>query len=1534
VGGRYELGGKELKRFQYDPANRLTTIYRVLTSGSTEYLSELDRYFYDSGANRIVKTQNGTGLRTYYLRDASGQLLSEFRRAAGETSIPEWAKDELYLGGRSFGLRENKRPGPPVGLHVSGIDPVQVEWTTNPESDVTGYNVYRRRVNLGESWGPVALGLTATAFVDEGAFPSGTNLNYQVTAVDSAGTESLTSPIAKLIVGDVTPPSKPTLGTPVAGSGQVTLSWSASSDSSGISGYEISRRASLEDPSVPITPVLVTTLNYLDVNLTNGTTYYYIVRAKDGAGNWGPYSCPSFPPGALCDKSAMPKDFVPPGPPKDFNATPLCPASGGQQFKLTWAPNPDSDNVTGYEIFRGTSPFLSSGNSVGTTTGTYYVDPSPTPGTRYYAVKALDNASPQNKSAFSDVRSGFTRDASISSAYPVTGPFAKAGDGKVTLTWDATTAPNLYRIYRKLNSFESCGDYQLVGQVAPPDLNFTDNTVSNNYAYDYSLVPVLSNAEGTFTRPALAIPLSRPGDSLEQCGREGPPTYSVKIKWAHPSTFRPYHPISANGLDAEEALFRGYHLYHYKLCGLVGEKGGGCSTAYWDNSPMRRVIVDADSVDPYLITSADASFEYVLGLTGSSDTDLWPQLVQEPGSYTAINGSDTCYPSPSSGALAGDEWDCRAATSKNCLMPRAVYDVFADGTWLSVESDWPDYWHPDEPISDQRCDAHFGTWGMTPQCWTVTTSPVAPTAVSVQATGEGQVSVSWTPGIQPGGVSVSQFYVYGQKLGGNGVPPFQRPVPYVAVGSSSSSYTFTNLPKYTIASPFTGYQFMVAAVDQFGRISSATASTHVVPSPESSSPGAPRGVRQTLWTVNDATRSDGRGRQGIKLAWTDAFVTSGAAVAGHRIYRSSTGSEPWCAFLQTGSLPSEPPLAPSLDRCEVASEALSSELTTGASVFYFWDKTAEASRNYYYRVTQVQDAGGVRTETPYTESPTLTGRALPYEPTRLPPVTGLRAWAPWNSQEKQGVNLDWCRLDASEDPGMPTIAGYNIYRTYLSGGPYHYLETVPASCLDTGKRCEIHVNPSNPVQYQVEVCDQAGANCYLPTCSESIGSCHVADRTFSGVGQRHPSPIDTPADQQTGFAFYYVVTATTSLSDPRNPANESQPSLENAGFPNYLGIGWYKRRDPDGDGDLLRDSQGNEVPLCGDQDSRFGAPGNEPGTIASAAVETGEVVEQVAPYRTIGQGSGYPPYRFLYYHLDHLGSVRVITDEAGAVVSQHHYLPFGEERPGTIDPSLNTRAFTGHERDADTGMDYMLARYYSSSLARFLSPDQGGDTQLANPQSWNKYVYTGNNPLNYVDPNGQFKILVGEYRHENVTRAALPASGGVVNRADVIRGNRGGDLHRGDLGNHLNTGGAATGSAGDTRVQHGSSQLGEALRQVAGGNTQAAGETLGNAMHSFDDLMAHGGATGGNGGDHSSPANAGNMDSSDSPGIATRFEGAVSLESSINGIFTQAATAIQAGGDADAIIAGAQEQAAQAAQGQYSSTKAQLDKNGSKPQGY
>ena len=119
----------------------------------------------------------------------------------------------------------------------------------------------------------------------------------------------------------------------------------------------------------------------------------------------------------------------------------------------------------------------------------------------------------------------------------------------------------------------------------------------------------------------------------------------------------------------------------------------------------------------------------------------------------------------------------------------------------------------------------------------------------------------------------------------------------------------------------------------------------------------------------------------------------------------------------------------------------------------------------------------------------------------------------------------------------------------------------------------------------------------------------------------------------------------------------------------------------------------------------------------------------------------------LYFvHTDHLGSVSAVTcgNSGGcpggfgirAVVGRQYYRPYGGPRGDTV--ALPTdRAFTGQVRDA-TGLDYFRARYFSSSLGRFISADSIVPG-AGNPQNLNRYAYVGNSPINLVDPTGHFE---------------------------------------------------------------------------------------------------------------------------------------------------------------------------------------------------
>ncbi len=118
---------------------------------------------------------------------------------------------------------------------------------------------------------------------------------------------------------------------------------------------------------------------------------------------------------------------------------------------------------------------------------------------------------------------------------------------------------------------------------------------------------------------------------------------------------------------------------------------------------------------------------------------------------------------------------------------------------------------------------------------------------------------------------------------------------------------------------------------------------------------------------------------------------------------------------------------------------------------------------------------------------------------------------------------------------------------------------------------------------------------------------------------------------------------------------------------------------------------------------------------------------------TPGSGPERPMLAESYHHRDHLGSLRMVTDDAGREVAGGavDYYPYGLEivPPGFARADASVRKYTGHERDEASGLDYMMARYKQVAAPHFAS----ADPILIGA---NQHAYVNSNPVNYTDPTG------------------------------------------------------------------------------------------------------------------------------------------------------------------------------------------------------
>ena len=109
-----------------------------------------------------------------------------------------------------------------------------------------------------------------------------------------------------------------------------------------------------------------------------------------------------------------------------------------------------------------------------------------------------------------------------------------------------------------------------------------------------------------------------------------------------------------------------------------------------------------------------------------------------------------------------------------------------------------------------------------------------------------------------------------------------------------------------------------------------------------------------------------------------------------------------------------------------------------------------------------------------------------------------------------------------------------------------------------------------------------------------------------------------------------------------------------------------------------------------------------------------------------------------FFHLDILGSTASLSDGVGATRQSIFYDAWGNERD-RAGLSANKFTFTGHEKDAETGLIYARARFYDPDVGRFLTQD-GLLGAIDQPPSPHRYAYVKQNPLLFVDPTGNLDV--------------------------------------------------------------------------------------------------------------------------------------------------------------------------------------------------
>ncbi|KKS07707.1 hypothetical protein A3K01_01455 [candidate division WWE3 bacterium RIFOXYD1_FULL_43_17] len=316
-------------------------------------------------------------------------------------------------------------PSVPSNLAATAASSSQINLSWSASTDnvgVTGYEVYRNNVKVAT--------VTSTSYNNSG-LTSSTSYSFYVKAFDAASNYSAASNTATattLTVADTSAPSTPAnLTASVVSATQINLSWSASTDNVGVTGYEVYRNN--------VKVATVTATSYSNTGLSSSTTYSFYVKAIDAASN---VSAASNTVSATTQAGA---DTSAPTAPPTLNVALIT----STQVNLVWTASTDNVGVTGYDVYRNNI-------KVATVTSLTYSNTGLTPFTAYtFYVRARDAAG--NVSAASSTVSASTSAAPDATAPSVpANPVATAvSSTQINLGWSASTdnvAVSSYEVYR------------------------------------------------------------------------------------------------------------------------------------------------------------------------------------------------------------------------------------------------------------------------------------------------------------------------------------------------------------------------------------------------------------------------------------------------------------------------------------------------------------------------------------------------------------------------------------------------------------------------------------------------------------------------------------------------------------------------------------------------------------------------------------------------------------------------------------------------------------------------------------------------------------------------------------------------------------------------------------------------------------------------------------------------------------------------------------------------------------------------------
>ncbi|MGH7158349.1 MAG: fibronectin type III domain-containing protein [Candidatus Saccharimonadales bacterium] len=599
----------------------------TMSSGTLTTTKSNDLLFATGAANGCV-TGAGSGFTTRSTLSCD-RTMDRVAGAAGQYSTTAshygnpWV---MHLVAFKADTGDTQAPSVPTGLQAAGSSETQIDlsWTASTDNvGVTGYKIYREGVHVANS--------ATTSYSDGGLSPD-TTYAYTVSAYDAADNHSAQSAsVNGTTLADTTAPSVPlNLVASAVSDTQINLSWDASSDNIGVTGYKVYRDG-VEVGSASSNA-------YQDTGLNAETTYSYTIKAFDAAGNLSAESAPA------TATTQAPPDTAPPSVPANVVAT----AASSTTVDLTWDASSDNVGVAGYKVLRD-------GVEIANIAATTHQDTGLTPGATYsYTVSAYDAAG--NNSAQSAA-------ASVTMPVPPDDESPQVAlteptDGAVvrgTVSLKATATDNV-----AVNRIEFLADGQLLGSdtTSPYELALDTTTLTNN---SHTITATAFDASDNSASAQIAINVDNEAP--------GAPTGLSATAVSH-SQINLAWTASTGDVD------------HYKIF------RGGTQVASLSTTSYSDTGLSAETTYNYAVKAYDAvdneSPEALASATTSAEPDTTPPVASNgQPTGTLASGTTTATLSLSTNENATCRYATVAGTAYEAMLPSSFSNT--GGTNHSAE---------------------------------------------------------------------------------------------------------------------------------------------------------------------------------------------------------------------------------------------------------------------------------------------------------------------------------------------------------------------------------------------------------------------------------------------------------------------------------------------------------------------------------------------------------------------------------------------------------------------------------------------------------------------------------------------------------------------------------------------------------------------------------------------------------------------------------------------------------------------------------